>query len=154
MEEGFGETFITLHASSGDTNLRKRKCLHTQTGVNETVPNAPRASDQPSPLGAGREAERGAQHADQQVARRDADQQEVHRRAQRPVPTEQRQHQKVAEERGGADEAEAHRHHPVARRAQGRRRERNGQLLIGSGGGSSTGTVRTVQAHVGNDHTG
>lgn len=135
---------------------KKRKHLLTQTCVNEPVPHAPSASDQPPPLGAGREAERGAQHADQQVAPRDAHQQEVHGRAQSPVPAEQREHQEVTEEPEGADEAEAHRHHQVPRRAQGRGRESTGHLFVRirrrRAAGSSPGTVRTAQ--VGNDHTG
>lgn len=147
-----------LHSLHVCVEILKGNVSLTQTRVHESVPNAPGASDQPPPLGAGREAERGAQDADQQVASRDAHQEQVHGRAQSPVPAEQREHEEVAEERGGADEAKAHRHHQVPRRAQGRRRERTGQLLVRvrgrRGSDSSYGTVRTAQAHVGHDHTG
>lgn len=120
----------------------------TQTRVDESVPNASGASDQPAPLRAGREAEGGPEHADQQVAHGDAHQQQVHGRAQNPVPAEQREHQQVAEKAARADQAEAHRHHQVPRGAQG-----------WSGGGARRVllrcvpvTVRTAQARVGNDH--
>lgn len=76
----------------------ERRRILTQTCVDEAVPNASGASDQPPALGAGREAERGPQNADQQVAHRDAHQQQVHGRAQSSVPAEQRQHQEVTEE--------------------------------------------------------
>lgn len=115
----------------------------TQTRVHEAVPHAPGVSDQPAPLGAGREAERGPQHTDQQVAGGDAHQEEVHGRAQRPVPAEEQEHQEVSEEAEGADEAEADGHQQVPGGAQG-----TGHLL----GRCSSGTVRAAQAHVGNDH--
>lgn len=85
----------------------------TQTRVDEAVPHAACAPEQPAALRAGGEAEGGPQRADQQVAGRDAHQQQVHGRAQRPVAAEQRQHQQVAEEAEGADEAEAHGDHQV-----------------------------------------
>lgn len=147
----------------------KRKAPLTQTGVDEPVPNAPRAADQPPPLRAGGEAEGRPEHGDQQVADGDADQQQVHGRAQSPVPAEQRQHQEVGEEPEGADEAQAHRHHQVSARAQGRRRQRPGHLLervrrrcrcrccvrrCRRAASSSPGTVHTAQAHVANDHSG
>lgn len=128
--------------------FRARACFTlTQTRVDESVPNASGASDQPAPLRAGREAERGPEHADQQVAHGDAHQQQVHGRAQSPVPAEQREHQQVAEEAARADRAKAHRHHQVPRGAQGR-----------SGGGARRVllrvpvTARAAQARVGDDH--
>lgn len=124
----------------------------TQTGVDEAVPNTSSSSDQPPPLGAGREAERRAQHADQQVAHRDARQQQVHGRAQSPVPAEQRQHQEVTEKAQSADAAQAHRHHQVPGRTQrgGGQRVRDPSARIRR---FFSGTSRAAQAPVGNDHT-
>lgn len=130
----------------------------TQTWVNEPIPNAPSASDQPPPLGAGCEAERSPQQTNQQVARGDAHQHEIHGRAQSSVPAEQREHQEVTEKPESADEAQAHRHHKVPSRAQGRRGQGTGYLLVRvrrlSAAGYSLGTVRAAQAQVGNYHTG
>lgn len=72
-----------------DECTTERKHRLTQTRVHETVPDAADASDQPPSLRTGREAERRPQDADQQVAEGDADQQQVHGCAQRPIPTEQ-----------------------------------------------------------------
>lgn len=130
------------YSNSADTQHRL-----TQTCVNEPVPNAPRAPDQPAPLGAGCEAERGPQHADQQVAHRDAHQKQVHGRAQSPEPAEEREHQEVREQTKGADEAQAQRHHQVPGGAQGRR-GRSAVLARGH----LTGTARAARALVGNDH--
>lgn len=75
----------------------------TKAGVDESVPTAAAATQQPATSDAGRKAERGAEEAHQHVAHADIQQQHVHRRPQLLEFTEQNQHNKVVEETEGHD---------------------------------------------------
>lgn len=97
----------------------------TEAGVDEAVPAAAAAPQQPPPADAGREAESGSEQAHQHVADADVQQQHVHRRAQLLEFAEEQQDDKVVEEAEGHDEAQNHGQHDEARRGQlppGRRR--------------------------------
>jgi len=95
----------------------------TQARVDEAVPHAARAPQQPAPLRARGEAERRAEHAHEQVAHGDAREHAVDRRAQRAVAAEERERREVVEEAQRADDRETHGHHHVAR-ARERERDR------------------------------
>lgn len=90
----------------------------TQEWIDETVPHASRAPDEPATLRTGGEAERSAEDADQQIAHWDADQKTVHRRAQHFVATEQDEHERVVEKAESSDESKANRDYQVSCRAQ------------------------------------
>lgn len=129
--------------------------LLTKQGVCEAVPHASSFPNEPPSLRAGGEAERSPQHANQQVADGNVNQEQVDGRPQHLVAAEENEHQQVVEQSESADEAQAHSHHQIPCRTQG-----------GPVGASplvpvpDRGTQRAVcpraaaQAHVGHDHRG
>ncbi|KAF3858641.1 hypothetical protein F7725_011842 [Dissostichus mawsoni] len=134
-------------------NHTEQLALCVQNGVCEAVPHASSFPYEPPSLRAGGEAERSPQHANQQVADGNVNQEQVDGRPQHLVAAEENEHQQVVEQSESADEAQAHSHHQVPCRTQG-----------GPVGASplvpvpDRGTQRAVcsraaaQAHVGHDH--
>lgn len=127
----------------------------TAEGVGEAVPHASLRSDEPASLRAGRKAERSPEHAHQQVADGDVDQQQVDGGAQHLVAAEQDQHQQVAEESERSDEAEAHGHDQVPRRAEGGPERTAPRLPFpGSGAQGAVELRAAAEARVGREHGG
>ena len=90
----------------------------TEAGVDEAVPAAADAPQQPPPPNAGRKTESGPEQTYQHVADADVQQQHVHRRAQLLEFAEQQQHNEVVEEAEGHYEAQDHGQHDEARRGK------------------------------------
>lgn len=90
----------------------------TEAGVDEAVPAAAPAAQQPPPADAGGEAERGPEQTHQHVADADVQQQHVHRSPQLLELAEQQQDDEVVQEAEGHDEAQRRGQHHEARRGQ------------------------------------
>ncbi len=122
----------------------------TQEWIDEAVPHASRASDEPPALRTGGEAERSAEDAHQQITHRDAHQKIVHGRAQHFVATEQDENERVVEKPKSSDESEAHRDHQVS----GRTQTVFWVILLQVRGGpvTSSSAPRATQTHVGLNH--
>lgn len=104
--------------SQHQPSLQWKTTQLTEAGVDEAVPAAADAPQQPPPPNAGRETESGSEQTHQHVADADVQQQHVHRRAQFLEFAEQQQHNKVVEEAEGHYEAQDHGQHDEARRGQ------------------------------------
>lgn len=97
----------------------------TEAGVDESVPAAAAAPQQPPPADTGGEAQRGAEQTHQHVADADVQQQHVDGRPQLLEFAEEEQHHEVVEEAKSHDEAQHHGQDYEARRGEavpGRRR--------------------------------
>lgn len=90
----------------------------TEAGVDEAVPAAAPAAQQPPPADAGGEAERGSEQTHQHVAHADVQQQHVHRSPQLLELAEQQQDDEVVQEAEGHNEAQRHRQNHEARRGE------------------------------------
>lgn len=122
----------------------------TQEWIDEAIPHASRAPDEPPALRAGGEAERGAEDAHQQITHWDAHQKIVHGRAQQFVATEQDENERVVEKPESSDEPKAHGDHQVS----GRTQIVFWVILIQVRAAPviSSGAQRATQTHVGLDH--
>lgn len=87
----------------------------TKAGVDEAVPAAAGATQQPLAADAGRKAERGAEQAHQHVAHADIEEHHVDRRAQLLEFAEEEEHDEVVEEAESHDKAQHHGEHDEAR---------------------------------------
>lgn len=116
----------------------------TEEGVDEAVPHAAARTDQPPSPRARGEAERRPEHADKQVAHRDAHEHAVDRWAQRLVTAEQQQHERVVQETKRADETETQCDHHVSGGTQIAFQGRVSAAEVGARGAAS--------AQVGRDH--
>lgn len=99
----------------------------TKERIGEAVPPTAAVTDQPSAVQAGGETERRPEHAHQDVAHADVEQDAVDWRPKAAELDEQGEDQEVAEDARHQDEAQADGHHRVAGAAQstlvvGRRR--------------------------------
>lgn len=103
----------------------------TKAGVDEAVPAAAAAPQQPLPADTRGEAERGSEQTHQHVTDADVQQQHVHRRPQLFELAEEEQHDEVVEEAESHDEAQHHgQHHEARGREFGGARRRVQDLLI------------------------
>lgn len=141
------------------TNIQRKRAktspafVLTAEGVGETVPNAAPFSDEPPSLRAGREAERSPQHAHEQVADGNVNQQQVDGRPQHLVTAEEHEHKQVVDQSESTDEAEAHGHDQVSCRAEGGPVWTAPQVPFPGSGAQSAVELRTAaQAHVGHQH--
>lgn len=98
--------------------MAKPHPLLTKEGIGEPVPHAALLSDQPPPLQAGGEAERRPEHAHQDVAQVDVQQDEIDGRPQGAILDEDEENEGVAEDARHQDNGEEHSHHHVAAPAQ------------------------------------
>lgn len=106
-----------------------RKAELTKARVDEAVPAAAAAPQQPLSTDAGGEAESGAEQTHQHVAHADVQQQHVHRCPQLFEFAKQQQHNEVVQEAESHDEAQHHGQHHKARRGELRRARRRVQQL-------------------------
>lgn len=90
----------------------------TKAGVDEAVPAAAAAPQQPLPTNTGGEAESGAEQTHQHVTDADVQQQHVHRCSQLLEFAKQKQHNEVVQEAKSHDEAQHHGQHDEARRGE------------------------------------
>lgn len=87
-------------------------------------------------MSARREAERRAQHANQEITQANIHQQKVDRGPQNLVAAEEHKNEKVVEESESADEAQGHRHEQVA-----------GGTEVAIGGGRLQMFLHCTEAH-------
>lgn len=92
--------------------------LLTKEGIGEPVPHAAPLSDHPPPLQAGSEAERRPEHAHQDVAQVDVQQDEIDGRPQGAILDEDEENEGVAEDARHQDDTEEYSHCRVAGPAQ------------------------------------
>lgn len=90
----------------------------TKAGVDEAVPVAAAAPQQPLPTDTGSETERGAEQTHQHVTDTDVQQHHVHRCSQLLELAKQKQHDEVVQETKSHDEAKHHGQHGEARRGE------------------------------------
>lgn len=102
----------------------------TKAGVDEAVPVAATAPQQPLSTNTGGEAESGAEQTHQHVTDADVQQQHVHRRPQLLEFTKQEQDDKVVEKAESHDEAQHHGQHYKAGAGELRRARRRVQQQL------------------------
>lgn len=90
----------------------------TKAGVDEAVPAAAAAPQQPLPANTGGETESGSEQTHQHVADTDVEQQHVHRCSQLLEFAEEQKHNEVVQKAEGHDKAQHHGEHDEARRGE------------------------------------